>query len=257
MSMYRCPSCGELFSTSYKKCPFCEEDDLMSGRTAKKAKKRGGSRRKNEPHAVGPALVIVLLLIVALVVFLVKGGDILNALKRSNSNVPPVSDAVDETGDKENKDNEGEETEALTLSSAVLELDYGASATLEASGGSGSYTWSSDNNSVASVSEDGTVKGLSGGTATITVSDGESSANCVVTVKVETVELTMDKTDVSIRIGESFKLGAKGGTITYRSENTDIAVVGADGVVTGMGYGKTNVYASNGSMELSCIVRVK
>lgn len=257
MSMYRCPSCGELFSTSYKKCPFCEEDDLMSGRTAKKPKRKGGSRRQNEPHAVGPALVIVLLLIVALVVFLIKGGDILHALRRDKNNVPPVSEIVDDAGKKEDGGSEEEPLEALTLSSAALELDYGASATLEASGGSGSYTWSSDDTSVATVSEDGTVKGLGGGTATITVSDQENRASCKVTVKAEVVELTIAKTDVSIKIGESFNVGAKGGNITYRSGDPDIAVIGADGVVTGKNYGKTNVYASNGSMELGCIVRVK
>ena len=87
--------------------------------------------------------------------------------------------------------------------------------------------------------------------------DQENRASCKVTVKAEAVELTIAKTDVSIKIGESFNVGAKGGNITYRSGDPDIAVIGADGVVTGKNYGKTNVYASNGSMELGCIVRVK
>lgn len=255
MSMYRCPSCGELFSTSYNKCPFCEEDELMSGRSAKKAKKKGGSRRKNEPRAIGPALVIVLLLIAVLLLFLFKGGDILNALKRDEVDQPSVGDVVDDTGEKGKDD--GESAEPLMLSSAALELAYGASATLEVSGGSGAYTFSSDDTAVASVADDGTVKALGGGTATITVSDGENSTTCTVTVKVETVELTIGKTDVSIGIGEHFNVGAEGGTVSYRSEDPDIASVDAEGVVTGKSSGKTNVYASNGSMELSCIVRVK
>lgn len=258
MSMYRCPACGELFSTSYKKCPFCEEDDLMSERSSKKTKKRGGSRRSNEPRAIGPALVIVLLLIVALVVFLFKGSDILTALKHhSEGSTPPVSDVTDENRHQDETGDEDASAQSLTLSSASLELDGNTSAALTASGGSGTYTWSSDNEAVATVTDDGNVTAVSGGTAIITVSDGESSAVCSVTVKAEAVELTISKTDVSIRVGESFNIGAKGGTITYRSEDPDIAVVGADGVVTGKGYGKTNIYASNGSMELGCIVRVK
>ena len=26
MSLIKCPKCGEMFSDSYKTCPFCEED---------------------------------------------------------------------------------------------------------------------------------------------------------------------------------------------------------------------------------------
>ena len=27
MSLIKCPKCGEMFSDSYKTCPFCEEDE--------------------------------------------------------------------------------------------------------------------------------------------------------------------------------------------------------------------------------------
>ena len=67
MSMYKCPVCGELFSTSYKKCPFCEEDDLLMDRRKTNSRRS----RRNEPRAVGPLLIVIFLMLVALVVFLV------------------------------------------------------------------------------------------------------------------------------------------------------------------------------------------
>ena len=31
MSLIKCKKCGEMFSDSYKTCPFCEEDDAYYG----------------------------------------------------------------------------------------------------------------------------------------------------------------------------------------------------------------------------------
>ncbi len=36
MSLIKCPKCGEMFSDSYKTCPFCEEDEAYySGKLRK------------------------------------------------------------------------------------------------------------------------------------------------------------------------------------------------------------------------------
>ena len=36
MSLIKCPKCGEMFSDSYKTCPFCEEDEAYySGKVRK------------------------------------------------------------------------------------------------------------------------------------------------------------------------------------------------------------------------------
>ena len=59
MSMYKCPVCGELFSTSYKKCPFCEEDDLLMDRRKTTSRRS----RRNEPRAVGPLLIVIFLML--------------------------------------------------------------------------------------------------------------------------------------------------------------------------------------------------
>ena len=30
MKLLKCPKCGELFSDSYKECPFCAEDEELA-----------------------------------------------------------------------------------------------------------------------------------------------------------------------------------------------------------------------------------
>ena len=39
MSLIKCPKCGEMFSDSYKTCPFCEEDEAYYGGRVKKTRK--------------------------------------------------------------------------------------------------------------------------------------------------------------------------------------------------------------------------
>ena len=46
MSLIKCPKCGEMFSDSYKTCPFCEEDEAYY--SGKLRKSRG--RRAAESH---------------------------------------------------------------------------------------------------------------------------------------------------------------------------------------------------------------
>ena len=52
MSLIKCRRCGEMFSDSYKTCPFCEEDDAYyNGRV----KKRRSRREDTPPQTPGTA----------------------------------------------------------------------------------------------------------------------------------------------------------------------------------------------------------
>ena len=70
MSLIKCPKCGEMFSDSYKTCPFCEEDEAYySGKLRKSRGRRAAeSRRRKAPSILGPVAVIVLILLAALAV---------------------------------------------------------------------------------------------------------------------------------------------------------------------------------------------
>lgn len=71
---------------------------------------------------------------------------------------------------------------AVTLNQSGLTINRGGRSTLTATGGTGTYTWSSSNPSVAQVNS-GVVTALSDGTTVITVSSGGTSASCSISVK--------------------------------------------------------------------------
>jgi len=69
--------------------------------------------------------------------------------------------------------------------------------------------------------------------------------------------IEVDRTSVTVVVGSTVKVNAVlkdkngnvvGGTITWKSEATGTALVSADGTITGMSVGKTNVVASCGSL---------
>ena len=49
MSLIKCPKCGEMFSDSYKTCPFCEEDEAYYSGKLRKHKGRRAAERGRWP----------------------------------------------------------------------------------------------------------------------------------------------------------------------------------------------------------------
>ena len=93
MSLLKCPKCGEMFSDSYKTCPFCEEDDAYySGRVKKRRSRREDTSRRRAPSILGPVMVLVLALLVLLVVWLVFGDQIKDAI---GGEKPPVASRME------------------------------------------------------------------------------------------------------------------------------------------------------------------
>ncbi|WP_195269531.1 Ig-like domain-containing protein [Eubacterium sp. 1001713B170207_170306_E7] len=76
------------------------------------------------------------------------------------------------------------DTQALT---ATVTPDYAADKTI---------TWSSSNEAVATVNADGTIEAIGKGTAdiTVTTTDGQKTATCVLTVKEDIAQIELDKT---------------------------------------------------------------
>lgn len=255
MSMYKCPVCGELFSTSYKKCPFCEEDDLLLKQKPKQnTKQKNRHHSGNEPRVIGPALIVVIILAVALIVFLCAGDKIFGSKDPGTSDDPGV---VDPANSDENDEGDEEPDKPFALDITDKELTVGDTLTLVATGGSGEYTWSSGDSEVASVDESGKVTALAKGEATITVTDGTDALECAVTVKAKAVPFTLGKTDVTIKVGEKFNVKASGENLTYKSADTSKATVDQDGTVTAVAKGQVIITVSNGSETKECIVRIR
>ena len=125
-------------------------------------------------------------------------------------------------------------------------------------------TWTSDNEAIAKVSEDGTVTAVSVGVANITATCGEATATCKVTVNpVPASGVTLNVQDMTLMVGQTDKLTATvlpenttAKTITWTSDNESIAKVSADGTVTAISVGVANITATCGEAKATCKVTV-
>ena len=184
MSLIKCPKCGEMFSDSYKTCPFCEEDEAYySGKVRKgRGRRTAESSRRRAPSILGPVAVVVLILLVVLVVWLIFGDRIKEAIDGSEK--PPVTD-VDTPDDNPVTPDDTVVTPTISLNRTVLVLSIGDKESLKVNGTEETVAWSSSDPTVASVTSSGDVTALAKGNAVITAAVGEESVSCTVTVKSE------------------------------------------------------------------------
>ena len=133
-----------------------------------------------------------------------------------------------------------------------------------------SVTWFSRYAPVAKVASDGTVTGISPGTAEIVVltNDGNYTASCMITVKAVSVAVTgvsLDKSSMSLVAGSTGTLKAtiapstatnKG--VTWSSSNTAVATVSTSGVVTANAAGAATITCTtaDGGKTATCAVSI-
>jgi uncharacterized protein YjdB len=125
--------------------------------------------------------------------------------------------------------------------------------------------WSSDNPAVAEVDETGSVTGLTTGTTVITVSQGEISDTCTVTVNaviIATTSISLPPT-LALDTGSEAQLSvtyipadATNQTVIWSSGNDGIATVSSSGLVTGIADGTTDITITQGALTDICTVSV-
>ena len=147
----------------------------------------------------------------------------------------------------------------LTLNATVLPAD----ATDK------SVEWSSDNEEVATVDQQGKVKAIGNGKANITVTtmDQGRTATCAITVSKWVTSISLNKTSLTLIEGEEYTLtptikpdNAADKTLSWTSSDESIVKVDADGKVTAVSKGSATVKANatDGSGKFaSCSVTVK
>ena len=114
-------------------------------------------------------------------------------------------------------------------------------------------TWTSSNNSVATVSSSGVVTGVAVGSATITATSETKSATGTVSVTPAPVSTVTVTGNTTVVVGSNTTLvatvkDANGAvlsrTVTWSSSNTSIATVTPSGVVHGVGLGTVTITAT-------------
>lgn len=230
MRLLKCPKCGEMFSDTYKTCPFCQEDEeLHSGKPVKTGGRRVGGA-KARPKVGGGVVVACLVLVLGLVACTIFGSQFTELFTGGKNDTP---------------------VQALTLSQRNADLTVGSTVKLTASGSESTVSFSSSNEAVATVSADGTVKAVGEGSAVVTAKAGDLTASCSVAVKgTEQTDVPATNTlflqssggltgQFSMKPGETASVGVVGSSapVTWSSSDSQIATVDASGIVTGVSSG--------------------
>ena len=128
--------------------------------------------------------------------------------------------------------------------------------------------FTSSDETVAAVNQNGLVVAINAGTATITAVCGGCSDSCLVTCDfsyseqdgVEKLPPALSCEDMTLFYpGEQATIVVKNKTdeseVFFESENAEIATISSEGVITAVSSGTTLVNATFGETKLSCIVR--
>ena len=153
----------------------------------------------------------------------------------------------------------------LSLDRSELPLFVGESAQLAVTASDGKtheYTWTSSNETVATV-EGGNVTAVAVGTATITVSSAGVSATCAVTVEEEDVFLVLSRDRANLAVGGTLELTASltngsplPAEISWTSSDDTVASV-EDGTITARKAGTAIITADAGEgLTATCTITV-
>ncbi len=126
-------------------------------------------------------------------------------------------------------------------------------------------TWSSSNESVATVDQSGMVTPVGKGSAVIavTTAGGSFTAECSVTVKLPVLEVLLDPGDLTMKVGQAagtltatvLPEDADDKTVSWSSDNTEVVTV-ENGVVRAVAKGKATIAVTTNDGNLSAVCHV-
>lgn len=157
------------------------------------------------------------------------------------------------------------EVESLALDKTEAEINIGETLTLVANvtPAEAIVIWSSDNEEVATVDENGNVTGVAEGTATITAQAGDKTVICTITVNVPVDGIALNFEKITVETGDEFVIGytispenATDKNVTWTSSNEEIATIDENGKFTAMAAGDVTITATAGKAKASCTITV-
>lgn len=152
---------------------------------------------------------------------------------------------------------DGDVNIVLSATTATVQVGktFRLTGTLELDGAK--ITWSSEDESIATVSATGVIKGVKVGKTNIKATYENISATCEVTV-IDEVTVSLNKTELALNVGAEETLTAtasNGGTVAWSSSDASVAKV-EGGKVTALKEGTAYIYAECDGTRATCEVTV-
>jgi len=156
----------------------------------------------------------------------------------------------------------------VAVSSVLLNYTISTGSTMEmqaaVSPTGNTATWTSDDETVATVDADGTVTAKAPGIAMITVTAGGVSQTCGVAVYHQNVtSVKLSRASADLTVNDSLGLtayvdpdDAVNRDVVWTSSDEDVVTVNGSGTVTAMGSGSATITAQSGGHSASCSVTV-
>ena len=152
------------------------------------------------------------------------------------------------------------QTASINLTKSTNTVTLTATNTLDGE----SFTWSSSDDSIATV-ENGVVTGVGSGTAVITATlPNGRHVSCRVTVIAESIVMDrstdvidLDGQDLTLQLAVTYtSVGGEQKPIVWSSSNTNVVTVNDSGLVTAVGEGAAVITATCGAVSATCNITV-
>ena len=235
----RCEYCGEDYSVTYKRCPFCEGKAGLGGMTSGRGGKRVATNKRGGGYGGGMEPVQIIGLVLSLILIAAAIYIVYTVLSPLFSRGTPSGSDV----------------------SVSVSQSEGAS--LSGSGDVSASVGSSSSIAPPDVSTPVTPPDVS----TPVTPPPSGSGSGVITPIITATGITLAKTDVTLKADEPYKIVATlapagcTDTITWTSSNESAATVTQDGTVTNVNKGNSQVSvtitARVGDVSAVCTVRCK
>ena len=247
MDLIKCPRCGEEFSPSYRKCPFCEEGDHP--RRVKYNSGKSGRRvsDKKQTHSARGAMAGVLVVVLLLLSWSLFGDKL---VAKINADKTPGT----------------EQTDGQTPDDGAAADPSGTDADPNGANGDTTVPPDADTDPNGGDAPDPNAQPQPGDTTTPDTTTPDTTAPTVdasslsIRTNVGTT-LSRDASgsfDCTIKKSESIKLTVSGtdAAAAWSVADASVLTISADGGITPLKTGTTNVTASVGGAVLTIIVRV-
>ena len=231
MDLIKCPRCGEMYSPSYRSCPFCEEED----RPRKASVRRGGHRisDKKQMRSARGSVIAVLLVVLVLLSWYLFGGKFMEKIQQRQNT--PVED-----------------TDNDPANDPTIDPGYDPSI------GDEPAIEDPDAPTPPSLDDPEDPQDTTPTTPSTPTVDASS-----LTLKTNVGSLNKDagtgKYDCTIKTSESVRLILQGtdAQVTWSSGDESVVTVASDGTLKPLKAGMTTVTAKVGNAAVECIIRVK